>query len=169
MGLGSGIIFVVTPPGGVLDTTITWRETREDDGVQLTLDSIHFSPALSTAVVLAPPSEWPSGVTGAEPVLAPAPTRTPQSLGTPTPMAAPFPAAVDAPVLTAGFSIDGGPWQELRSRRPDATPDGIRYRWTFDPVSANAETLQFAVMSVAQAGSEDALLWEWTVPLREQD
>ena len=167
MGFGSGITFVVTPPEGALDTTIIVRQAREDDGVQLTLDSMHFSPVLSTAVVLAPSSVGPSEATGSAP--APVPTRTSQSLGTPTPMAAPFPAAVDAPDLTASFSPDGGPWQELRSSRPQATPDGIRYRWTFDPVSANVETLKVAVTSVAQAGSEDALLWEWTVPLQEQD
>ena len=167
MGFGSGTLFVVTPPEGALATTMTLRQVREDGGVQLTLDSIHFSPALSTTMVLAPLSAGPSKVTGARP--APAPIRTPQSLGTPTPMAAPYPAALDAPDLTARFSIDGGPWEELRSRRPDVTPDGIRYRWTFGPVSANAETLTLAVTSVAQSGSGDALLWEWTVPLQEQD
>ena len=167
MGFASSIIFVVTPPGGVLDTTITLRQVREDGGFQLTLDSIHFSPALSTAVVLAPSPAGPSEVTGSRP--APVPTRSFQPLGTPTPMAAPYPAAVDAPELTASFKTDGGPWQELRSRRPDVTPDGIRYKWTFGPVSANAETLTLAVTSVAQTGSDDALLWEWTVPLQEQD
>ena len=167
MGFGSGTLFVVTPPEGSLATTMTLRQVREDGGVQLTLDSIHFSPALSTTMVLAPLSAGPSKVTGARP--APAPIRTPQSLGTPTPMAAPYPAALDAQDLTARFSIDGGPWEELRSRRPDVTPDGIRYRWTFGPVSANAETLTLAVTSVAQSGSGDALLWEWTVPLQEQE
>ena len=167
MGFGSGTLFVVTPPEGALATTMTLRQVREDGGVQLTLDSIHFSPALSTAVVLTPSSAGPSDVTGSK--SAPVPTRTFQPLGTPTPMAAPYPAAVDAPKLTARISLDGGPWQELRSRRPVATPDGVRYRWTLGPVSANAETLTLAVTSVAQAGSEDALLWEWTVPLQEQE
>ena len=165
MGFGSGTLFVITPPGRVLDTTMTLRQVREDVGFHLVLDSIHFSPALSTAVVLAPSSAGPSDVIGARP--APAPTRTFQPLGTPTPLAAPYPAAVDALDLTARFSLDGGPWQELRSRRPVSTPDGVRYRWTFGPVSANAETLTLAVTSVAQAGSEDALLWEWTVPFRK--
>ena len=64
MGFGSGTLFVVTPPEGALDTTITLRQTREDNGFQLTLDGIHFSPALSTAVVLAPSSAGPSEVTG---------------------------------------------------------------------------------------------------------
>ena len=149
MGFGSGTLFVITPQGRVLDTTMSVRQVREDAGVQLTLYSIHFSPARSTAVVLAPSSAGSSKVTGARP--APAPTRAFQPLGTPTPMAAPYPAALDAPDLTARFSMDGGPWQELRSRRPDTTPYGIRYRWTFGPVSANAETLTLAVTSVARA------------------
>ena len=84
-------------------------------------------------------------------------------------MAAPFPAAVDAPDLTARYRIDGGPWQELRSRGPSVTPTGIRYKWTFGPASANADTFKFAITSVAHLGSEDTHLWEWNVPLQEQD
>lgn len=38
--------------------------------------------------------------------------------------------------------------------------------WTFGPVSANASTFEFVIMSDTDTGSGATGLWEWTVPLQ---
>ena len=47
LGIG-GPSFVVTPPEGAQDATVTVGETREAGGARLTLERIHFSPERTT-------------------------------------------------------------------------------------------------------------------------
>lgn len=165
LGLNSPILFVVLPPEGALDTTVQVGEVREVNGVRITLDTIHFTPEKTTILALAAlPAAEPAGPA---PVIAPIPTSAGPSQGTPTPTAVPVLGPTGSiSGLTAQYRIDGGTWHELRGHGYRSTPEGVRHEWTFGPVSANASTFEFAIMSDTDTGSGATGLWGWTVPLQ---
>lgn len=61
MGFGSSILFVVTPPEGALDKTLTLKQVRETNGLALTLERIDFSPEQTIIIVLDAPLSETSG------------------------------------------------------------------------------------------------------------
>ena len=158
LGFGSGILFVVLPPEGALDTTVVVGQVREANGSKITLERIHFTPEVSTIVVLASP--LPDELAVGRPI--PAPTATPatrpQGAATPTPV--PVQPGEGVAELTARYQIDGGAWHQLRGHGYRVAAEGVYHRWTFGPVSGNAKTLVLAIMS------DSTLVAEWTVPLQ---
>ena len=142
-----GPSFVVTPAEGALDTTVVVGEAREASGARLTLERIHFSPERTTVVVLA--QSLSEGSDESRLASVPRPAATIQPLGAPTPTAI-VPASVpgNVPDLTASYRVDGGSWWELTSHGYRGTPEGVHHEWSFGPVSANANTLEFAIASI---------------------
>ena len=165
VGFG-GPAFVVTPAEGALDATVVVEEAREVDGIRLTLEMIQFSPERTTVVVFA--QSLHAGSDESRLASVPRPAATIQPLGTPTPTAIP-PASVpgNVPDLMASCRIDEGPWWELTSHGYRGTPEGVHHEWSFGPVSANANTIEFAIASITHPGSEATSLWEWVVPLQD--
>ena len=163
--------FVVLPPEGALDTTVVVDRAEESDGVRVTLERLDFSPEQSTVTVFA--ASPPDGHGGSAPAGAPMPAATATVVvrqgETPTPAPAPGPVIEVYPDLTALYRVDGGAWRELRQYSYRETPDGVQREWTFGPVSANAESFELAVETVAHPGSDAVLTWEWVVPLSEGD
>ncbi len=53
LGLNSGILLVVLPPEGALNTIVQVDETRETRGGRITLEAIDFTPEKTTIVALA--------------------------------------------------------------------------------------------------------------------
>ena len=175
LGIG-GPSFVVTPPEGAQDATVTVGETREAGGARLTLERIHFSPEQTTVAVFA--QSLHAGPDESRPARAPTPAATIQPGATPTPASAVTPKDGDITELTAFYRLDGGTWRALWGPRYRPTPEGVHHEWSFGPVSVNAKTLEFAILPGNQPGSDvtftypavDAnAAWEWTVPLQGQE
>ena len=174
-GMSSDIIFVVTPPEGVLNMTMLVGQVREWNGAKITLDSIQFTPEGTTIVALAEP------ITNGSAVSKPAPATTPtavvSSQGTPSPAPAVGQLDWDGDLteLRAFYRSDGSALRSLTNHLHWETPDGVHHEWSFDPVSANAETLEFAIAPGVLPGRDGTFAyptddgtspWEWTVPLR---
>ena len=163
--------FVVIPPEGALDTTVVVDRASESSGIQVTLQKLDFSPEQSSVTVFA--ASPPNGRGEPAPANAPMPAATAtvvvRQRAVPTPVPAPGPMIGIYPDLTAKYRVDKGAWQELIHYSYREAPEGIHREWTFGPVSANAESFELAIESVAQPGDEVTLTWEWVVPLREQD
>ena len=170
LGFGMGS-FVVVPPEGALDTTMAVDQVREDDGIRVMLERLDFSPEQSTVTVFAASPLAARG--GSAPASAPMPAATATVVvrqgTTPTPVPGPGTLIGVYPDLTARYRVDGGAWLELRHYGYRETPDGVQREWTFGPVSANAESLELAVESVAHSGSNAVLTWEWVIPLSENN
>ena len=175
LGIG-GPAFVVTPPEGALNTTVTVGETREAGGARLTLERIHFSPERTTVAVFA--QSLHAGPDESRLASAPTPVATIQPGATPTPTsaAAQSPWDRDITELTAFYRLDGGTWRALWGPRYRPTPEGVHHEWSFGPVSVNAKTLEFAILPGNQPGrdgtftyptDDTASSWEWSVPLRD--
>ena len=168
LGFSTGS-FVVVPPEGALDTTVVVDRAREADGIRVTLERLDFSPEQSTVTVFAasPPNVQGASAPASAPMPAATATVVVRQGATPTP--APGSVIEVYPDLTALYRVDGGAWRELRQYSYRETPDGVRREWTFGPLSANAESFELAVESVAHPGSDAVLTWEWVVPLSEGD
>ena len=189
LGIG-GPAFVVTPPEGALDATVSVGETQEAGGARLTLERIHFSPERSTVVVFA--QSLRAGPNESRLAGAPRPATTIQPRGTPTPIVSsqgtPTPAPVpvvgqpawdgDITELTAFYRLDGGAWRVLRNYAYREMPEGVHHEWSFGPVSVNAKTLEFAILPGNQPGRDGTFTypagdatasWEWSVPLQGQE
>ena len=168
LGFSMGSFFVV-PPEGALDTTVVVDRAGESDGVRVTLERLDFSPEQSTVTVFA--TSPPNGQGASAPDSAPMPAATAtvavRQGATPTP--APAPVISVYPDLTARYRVGGGAWRQLSQYSYRETPEGVQREWTFGPVSANAESFELAVESVAHPGSDAVLTWKWVVPLRTQD
>ena len=170
-----GPSFVVTPAEGALDTTVVVGEAREIDGTRLTLERVHFSPERTIVVVLA--QSLSEGFDESRPAGVPRPAATIQPRGTPTPASAVAESPWDGDIteLTAFYRLDGGTWRLLRNHAYREMPDGVRHEWSIDPVSVNANTLEFAIVPGVRPGrdgtftyptDDTASSWEWTVPLQ---
>ena len=166
VGFG-GPDFVVTPPEGALDTTVVVGEAREVDGTRLTLERIHFSPERTTVVVLA--QSLRAGFDESRPAGAPRPAATIQPLGHTDTRLCGHAACLGRghSELTAFYRLDGGTWRVLTNHAYRPTPEGVHHEWSFGPVSANANTIEFAIASITHPGSEATSLWEWVVPLQD--
>ena len=124
MGIGSGILFVVVPPEGALDTTVIVRQVREANGAKITLETMRFTAEESTIVALAAPVADGSTVPRRT-LAAPAATATAIPLqGAHTPTPAPVPVDGDLTNLEARYQVDGGPWHRLGSHGYRVTPEG---------------------------------------------
>lgn len=166
MGFASGVLFVVFPPEGALDTTIIVGEVREAYGAKITLKTIHFTLEETTIVALAAP--LPGGpASERSSVPAPAPTATVTRQGTPTPTAVPSPPDGNVANLTARYQVDGEPWRQLLDHGYRMTAEGVHHEWKFGPVSANAKMLAIAIMSNTSPGNDVTSRWEWTIELQE--
>ncbi len=180
LGLGSGILFVVFPPEGALERSVVVGQALEGSGARVTLDSLHFSPEETRIVALAEPSANGSAVP--RPALAATPTPIVSSQSPPTPTPTPVggqPGPVldrDIFELTAFYRLDGSAWRRLGDHRYRVTTDGAHHEWSFGPVSADANTFEFAIIPGVRPGSDGvfdyptgdgASPWEWTVPLQE--
>ena len=163
--------FVVIPPEGALDTTVVVDRASESSGIQVTLEKLDFSPEQSTVTVFA--ASPPNGHGASAPDNAPMPAATATVVvrqgAIPTPVPAPGPMMGTYPDLTARYRVDEGAWQELIHYSYREAPEGVHREWTFGPVSANAESFELAIESVAHPESDTVLTWEWVVPLREHD
>ena len=177
-GLASGILFVVIPPEGELERSIVVGQAKEGNGARITLDSIHFSLEETSIVALAEP--FANGSAFSEPVLATTPTPVLSSQGTPSPAPAAGQPVWDGDIteLTAFYRLDGSAWRLLGDHRYRETPDGVHHEWSFGPVSAKANTLEFAIVPGVRPGRDgtfayptgnDTLPWEWAVPLHESE
>ena len=177
VGFG-GPDFVVTPPEGALDATVIVGETREAGRARLTLERIHFSPERSTVAVFA--QSLHAGSDESRLAGAPRPAATIQPRSTPTPASAVAESPWDGDIteLTAFYRLDGGTWRVLRNHAYREMPGGVRHEWSFGPVSANANTLEFAIVPGNRPGrdgtftyptDDTASSWEWTVPLQGQE
>ena len=178
LGLGSDILFVVIPPEGALERSIVVGQTLEGSGARITLDSVHFSPEESRIVALAEPLTNGSAVS--TPALAATPTPFVSSQGTltPTPVGGQRTLAFDRDItdLTAFYRLDGSAWHLLQAHSYRMTADQVHHEWSFGPVSADANTFEFAIIPGNRPGSDGvfnyptedgASPWEWTVPLQE--
>ena len=163
--------FVVIPSEGALDTTVVVDRARETDGIRITLDSLDFSPEQSILTVFA--ASRPNGHGKSAPANAPMPAATAMVVvrqgATPKPVSAPGPVLGVYPDLTARFRVDEEAWRELRHYGYRETPQGVQHEWTFGAVSANAESFELAVESVAHPEGDAVLTWKWVVPLGTQD
>ena len=175
-GLASGILFVVIPPEGALERSIVVGQAKEGDGARITLDSIHFSLEETSIVALA--GAFANGSAVPKPALATTPTPVLSSQGTPSPAPVVVQLAWDGNLsdLTAFYRLDGSEWSLLVDHLYRVTPDGVHHEWSFGPVSAKANTLEFAIVPGVRPGRDGAFAyptgndtspWEWTVPLQE--
>ena len=183
-GLSSGILFVVIPPEGALEKTVVVGQAREGSGVRITLNSVHFTPEETSIVAVA--ALLANGSAVSKPAFAPTPTPVIRPQGTPAPVVpsqgAPTPAVGqpawdgDLTELTAFYRLAGGRWHLLRWSHYRETPDGVHHGWSFGPVSANADTFEFAIIPGVRPGRDGTFAyptddgtspWEWTVPLQE--
>ena len=169
-----GPSFVVAPPEGALDTTVIVEETQEAGGSRLTLERIHFSPERSTVVVFA--QSLRAGSNESRLAGAPRPAATIQPRATPTPASAVTQPPWDGDIteLTAFYRLDGGIWRVLRNYAYREMPDGVHHEWSFGPVSANANTLDFAIRpgrdgTFTYPAGDATASWEWSVPLQGQE
>ena len=171
-GMSSDIIFVVTPPEGVLNMTMLVGQVREWNGTKITLDSIQFTHEGTTIVALAEPITNGSAVF--KPALATTSTAVVSSQGTPSPAPAVGQLDWDGDLteLRAFYRSDGSALRSLTHHLYRETPDGVHHEWSFDPVSANAETLEFAIApgvlperggKFAYPTDDGTTPWEWTV------
>ena len=174
-GMSSDIIFVVTPPEGVLNMTMLVGQVREWNGTKITLDSIQFTHEGTTIVALAEPITNGSAVS--KPALATTSTAVVSSQGTPSPAPAVGQLDWDGDLteLRAFYRSGGSGLRSLTHHLYRETPDGVHHEWSFDPVSANAETLEFAIApgvlperggKFAYPTDDGTSPWEWTVPLQ---
>ena len=177
-GMGSKMLFVVTPPEGALNRTVVVDQAVEGDHARITLESIRFTPEQTTIVAFA--ESMTQGTAESQPTVAgtPTPAATIQPGATPTPASAVAQSPWDGDIteLTAFYRLDEGTWRVLRNYAYRETPDGVRHEWSFGPVSVNANTLEFAILPGNRPGrdgtftypSDDtASPWEWSVPLRD--
>ncbi|MCY4654390.1 MAG: hypothetical protein OXC95_14645 [Dehalococcoidia bacterium] len=169
LGFSSAILFVVTPPEGALDKTLTLKQMRETNGVTLTLERIDFSPEQTTIIILDSPLSEIYGQSPYVPSVRHASSTVTQAVEPRILAPLPAPLAVgQRPDLNARYRVDGGPWEELNRPGYGATPEGkgIRYRWTLGPVSSNAGTFVFEIDAITHPESGTSSLWEWVVLLR---
>ena len=177
LGLASGILFVVIPPEGALERSVVVGQALEGSGARITLDSIHFTPEETRIVALA--ESLANGSAVSRPALAATPTPIVSSQSPPTPTPVGGQPALDGDrdttELTAFYRLDGSAWHLLGGHRYRVTTDGVHHEWSFGPVSANANTFEFAIIPRGRPGSgvfdyptgDGASPWEWTVPLQE--
>ena len=161
--------FVIIPPEGTLDATVIVDRAREANGVRVTLERLDFSPERSTVTVFAASPPSGRGVSAPDNALMPAATATAVSRppGIPTSVPASGPIIGVYPDLTARYRVGEGAWRELRQYSYREAPEGVHREWTFGPVSANAESFELAIESVAHPESDAVLTWEWVVLLRK--
>lgn len=174
MGMSSEVLLVVNPPEEVLDKTLAIEKAVEGDHARITLKSIRFTPERTTILAFA--ESLAKGPVMPRPTVAGPPTsaRPPGATPTPTSVVAQVPRDFDTTELTAFFRLDGGEWRLLTDHAYRETPIGAHHNWSFSPVSANAETLEFAIVPGNQPGRdgtfsyspEIASSWEWFVPLQ---
>ncbi len=69
--------------------------------------------------------------------------------------------------LMARYRIDGGAWRQPRGYSYRMTASGIHHEWKIDPVSVNARTLAFSIMSKSDLSDPDEAHWGWTLDLKE--
>ena len=147
----------------------SWTGRERPTALRVTLESLDFSPEQSTVTVFA--ASLPNGQGVSAPANAPIPAATATAVvrqgATPTPVPAPGPMIGVYPDLTARYRVDGGAWQALRHYGYRETLEGVHREWTFGPVSANAESFELAIESVAHPESDAVLTWEWVVLLRK--
>ena len=177
--MNSEILFVVVPPEGVLDGTVSVGQAREGNHARMTLESIRFTPKQTTISLFAEPLA--NGSAKPQPTVAgtPTPAIRPGTTPTPTSVFAQSPWDGDLRRLTAFYRLDGGTWcVVLRDHTYRETPDGVRHEWSIDPVSVNANTLEFAIVPRRRPGRDGtftypvgdaASSWEWSVPLQGQE
>ena len=114
------------------------------------------------------------GFDESRPAAVPRPAATIQPRATPTPASAVAQSTWDGDIteLTAFYRLDGGTWRVLRNHAYRELPDGVRHEWSIDPVSVNANTLEFAILpgrdgTFTYPSGDATSSWEWTVPLRD--
>lgn len=138
---GAGALFILLPAQGALEKTITLEQTREVNGVAITLKRIEFTRKQTTVVALAVPE-------GYRPTTERGPAGAPHS-------------------SAARYRVDEGPWQELSGGNRE-TPEGVQLEWTLGPVSADVKTFSFALTTFDIDPSQQvAGPWEWEVLLQE--
>ena len=176
--MNSEVLFVVTPPEGVLDRTLVVDRAVEGDDARMTLESIRFTPEQTTILAFAEPLA--NGSVKSQPTIAgtPTPAIRPGTTPTPTSVFAQSPWDGDLRRLTAFYRLDGGTWRLLRNHAYRELPDGVRHEWSIDPVSVNAKTIEFAILPGNRPGRDGTFIyptddtaspWEWTVPLQGQE
>ena len=177
-GMGSKMLFVVTPPEGALNRNVVVDQAVEGDHARITLESIRFTPEQTTIVAFA--ESMTQGTAESQPTVAgtPTPAATIQPGATPTPASAVAQSPWDGDIteLTAFYRLDGGTWRVLRNYAYRETPDGVHHEWSFGPVSVNAKTLEIAILPGNQPGrdgtwsypaGDTASSWEWSVSLQD--
>ena len=177
-GMGSKMLFVVTPPEGALNRTVVVDQAVEGDHARITLESIRFTPEQTTIVAFA--ESMTQGTAESQPTVAgtptPTPTIQPQVTATPASAVAESPWDGDITELTAFYRLDGGAWRVLRTHGYRPTPEGVHHEWSFGPVSVNANTLDFAILPGNRPGSDGTFTypavdanssWEWSVSLQD--
>ena len=162
--ISSETLFVVTPPEGVVERAVTVGQAREANSAKITLEHILLTPEWTIVSVFA---EAPArGVVKPEPTGGDTPT--------PASTAALPPWDGDLTELAAFYRLDEGTWRLIANNSYRDGPEGVHYEWSFDPVSVNAKTLEFAIVpgSLPVRGGaftypphDPISSWEWSVSL----